>query len=152
MMKKILNILIALVAVVSVTGCGKKENLTVDTFTTKMEEKGYFMSHDAVQELTGVTSSVSALAPDMMYSIEFYEASDDNGAKTIYDEVKGKLSANKQSSDVETLEEKSNYNKFTLTTADSYKVASRIGNTVIYINAIVDKKDEIVSLLTEINY
>lgn len=150
-MNKLLKVLLFSMMVFCLTGCGEKEFLNSETFETTIKEKSYF-TYDATENHEGVSKGMVAMSPDMMYQLEYYETADETSAVSLYDKIYQSATSTKASGDADTTEEDANYKKYTLTTANSYIVISRIENTIIYVNSSVDQKDNVNNVLTELGY
>ena len=62
------------------------------------------------------------------------------------------INLNKEKTSIETNVELKNYSKYTLLSSGKYMVVSRINNTVIYVNADANYKDNIKNILDELGY
>ena len=76
-----------------------------------------------------------------------------NGIKPVfYESNYNNVIKNKNDNSVIKEKEGYNYIKFTMYDLDNYYVISRVENTLIYVNASAQYKDEIESLLKKIDY
>lgn len=156
-MKKVSAIVLAVVMVLSLfclTGCSPKVSLTAEDFKTTMEAKGFTVKDvsEQVAENPQITKAYVAISGDEQYQIEFYETDTAEtaqrlyaGNKVIFEESASGASSNSSAS-------AANYNSFKMTADGYYKVLSRIDNTLIYVNAPKEYKDEIKTVLDEIGY
>lgn len=156
-MKKVLKNLALctfLFAVVFVlTGCSKTA-ITANTFKSKMSAKDY--------KVVDVTSQYSSQIPlktgyiavksDDSYQIEFYELNDASTATSMFNNNKSIFESSKANSSAETTVNGSNFNKYTLTTGNQYKVVCRVDNTLIYLNVADKYKDEVKGILDNLGY
>jgi len=156
-MKKLTAIALVMVILCSMlctVGCKPKVSITAEDFKTSMESKGYTIADASAQfaEYDEITKVYIALSKDGGYQIEFYETSTNDAAarlfagnKTIFEQSAGNASANSSVS-------AANYSSYKLTSNGSYKALSRINNTMIYIDAPAEFKEEIKTVLEEIGY
>lgn len=156
-MKKITAIALVMVILCSMlctVGCKPKVSITAEDFKTAMEAKGFTVADASAQfaEYDEITKVYVAVSGNGKYQIEFYETSTDDAAarlfagnKTIFEQSAGNASAN---SSVST----PTYNNYKLTSNGSYKVLSRINNTMIYIDAPAEFKDDIKTVLEGLGY
>ena len=142
-----------LVMTILVTGCSKKA-ITAADFKTIMEERGYSII-DATSQFSGygyVKSAYIALGTDEEFQIEFYEMSSVDKAVSFYNNNKAIFESSKSSAAVESTVNMGNHSKYTLTTNGSYKIVSRIENTVVYLDVAEDKKDIVKDILEALGY
>ncbi len=155
-MKKLISTLLT-TALLSVTlaGCSAKEPLTSASFEEQMTEAGYIIADCTEQyaEVDYIEQCYVALSDeDASYQIEWYEISDSDTAvqffntqKTIFEESAGNASAT-------TSLNGTNSNKYTLSTDGTYKLLSRIDNTVIYVDCDSEYKDSVQEALKALGY
>lgn len=157
-MKKIKVLLISVLCIltlVSFSGCGNKKNpISADEFCDKLESKSFTVS-DSTSEYASnneVVESYAAISPDYGYQIEFLIIDSDSNAKAMFETNKSKFEKDKDNLSVTTNLSFSTYEKYTIQSNGKYKVVSRINNTLLYVNANLEYKDEIQSILEEIGY
>lgn len=73
-----------LVFVFALTGCSKKEPISVDTFKSIMTDEGYQIVDATDQSEEGFVESISIALKDDEYQIEFYDLNSESKAKTTY--------------------------------------------------------------------
>jgi len=152
--KKVVLSFICFVILFTLTGCGDKVALTPEEFKNKMEFKE-FSIQDATSQMSDydyIEQVYLAISKDSSYQIEFYELSDNDYAMAFFNNNKEIFEDSKSSSTSETSVSIGNNNKYTLTTDGSYKVVSRIDNTVIYVNVYKDYKETVKDILDELGY
>lgn len=149
-----LKVLLVYVLVIGLflTACGSKTALTNDQFIEKMEAAGYQIVDASNQFGEGDVEAVTLAMMDEKYQIEFYVLpSNDqtvgafNNNKSSFEQMKG---SGASTSEVNL----GNYNYYGLSTGEGYYVVSRIDNTMIFINASAEYKDEIKEVLKELGY
>jgi len=147
-------VMVILCSMLCLAGCKEKVSIDAEDFKTAMEAKGYTIADASEQfaEYDEITKVYVAVSGDGGYQIEFYETSIDDAAarlfagnKSIFEQSAGNASANSSVS-------AANYSNYKLTADGYYKVLSRIDNTMIYIDAPVEYKDDIKTVLGEIGY
>lgn len=155
--KGIITISIIILLLLVTTGCNlaKKESITTEDFKSKMQAKN-FVIQDVKEtqfiEVTEIQKATIAIEEGYKYQIEFYELTDANAAKTLYDRNKLIFESNKGSSSAYTNVDINNYNKYTLKTDGQYKVVVRIDNTLIYLNVNQEYESNVKSILKELGY
>lgn len=159
-MKKIKLLLIPIICLISLlsfTGCGKnKTAISAKDFTEKLEDKGYIIQESTTQYSANneIKESYIALSEDYDYQIEFIILESESDASNMYSHNKRKFEKEKENSNAKAHSEVNlaNYSKYTLIVNGEYKVLSRIENTLIYIDADSEYKDEIDEVLEDIKY
>lgn len=153
-MKKIKTLVLSIL-VVLLSACSlNKEAIDVDKFKEKMRDKDYYVvnSKEQFSEYDYIIDSYIAINSDKTYQIEFYKLLDIDNSLAFYNYNKDIFDASRTSNSTYTDINLSNNNKYTLSTEDSYKVLSRIDDTVIYVNTDIKYKDEINSILKNLGY
>lgn len=132
----------------------QKEPITAIDFKSFMENKEHFVV-DAKNQFLGndnIKQVYIATNNSYSYKIEFYELIDNDYSVRFYDHNKSIFETSKTDSDTETNEDIENSSKYTLLSNNAYKIVSRKGNTVIYVDTSPDFKDIINNILNEIGY
>ena len=153
-MKKV-KVLMLLVLVVFLSACSSnKIAINVDEFKETMRDNSYYVvnSKEQFSEYDYIVDSYIAINSDKTFQIEFYKLSDVDNSIAFYNYNKDIFDASKTSNSAYTDVNLNNNSKYTLTTEDSYKVLSRIDDTVIYVNTDKEYKDDIKSILKKIGY
>ena len=149
------KILVLLILVVLLSACSStKKQLSVDEFKKIMRDNDYYVvnSKEQFSEYDYIEDSYIAIDSNRVFQIEFYKLSGIDNSIAFYDYNKDIFDAYKTSDDEYTDIDKDNNSKYILTTENSYKVLSRIDETVIYINVDVKYKDDIQSILKKLGY
>lgn len=146
----IIAIILGLIAFISLNK--EKNSITTSSFYNNMSQKGYYVEDASYQYADYDYVKQIYVAANEDYQIEFYELIDDsyamrfyNNNKTIFEESQGNGSA-------ETSVGLKNYSKYTLSSNGRYMVVSRIDNTVIYVDADDQYRDDIKNVLKELGY
>lgn len=153
-MKKIKTLVLSIL-VVLLSACSlNKEAIDADKFKEKMRDNDYYVvnSKEQFNEYDYIIDSYIAINSDKTYQIEFYKLLDIDNSLAFYNYNKDIFDASRTSNSTYTDINLSNNNKYTLSTEDSYKVLSRIDDTVIYVNTDIKYKDEINSILKNLGY
>lgn len=131
----------------------EKVSMSADNFKTMMESKEY-----TVTDTTSLFAKYenymlkSYVARKNDYQIEFYELSNEENAISMYATNKSKFESQISNAYARTSVSMKNYEKYSLTANGKYKYLSRIDNTLIYIDANEEYKDEITNCMKEIGY
>ena len=153
MKKKIGLVIVILTSIFMITGCGSKTALEPNDFVDLVEQKDYQTTNviDQFSDYSQIKSAFIAQNKKMTYQIEYYELDTEENAKTFYtgnkDIFKG-LSNKKSNTEVDL----KNYQKYTQSTDNTYSLISRIDNTIIYVNAKIEYKDEINKIIKTLGY
>ncbi len=153
-MKK-LKVILLLILVIFLSACSfDKKAIDSSEFKEIMRDNSYYVvnSKDQFSEYDYILNSYIAIDSQQNYQIEFYELEDEENAIAFYDYNKDIFEGYKISTSIYTDVSFSNNSKYTLTTDDSYRVLSRVDNTVIYISVDKKYKDEVKSILKELGY
>lgn len=156
-LKLLLVPIICLISLVCFTGCGKdKTAISAKEFSEKLEDKDYIIQESTSQYSSNeeIEESYIALSEDYSYQIEFIILESESDASSMYSYNKSRFEAEKEDSNAKAHSEVNlaNYSKYTLIVNGEYKVLSRIENTLIYINADSEYKDEIDEALEDLGY
>lgn len=151
MKKKILAITLLLITLL-LTGCGDvKASLQDDEFKITMEERDFTVSDKTkkVQEDNKtVELAYTATKKDKSYKVKYYSFKSEQAAQAFYAKEKQAFGGIGATTDLDI----SNFQKYTQTYNDKYGVVSRISNTVVYVKANKEYKEEIKKLLLDIGY
>lgn len=153
--KYVLVTLLCLITMLGFAGCRKnKKAISADEFCTKMENKSFTTTDSTSQYATSkeITESYIAISKDYSYQIEFIVLDSADAASSMFEKNKSTFESENSVKAVRTSTSLANYSKYTLLANGKYKVLSRIDNTLIYINANSDYKDEINSILDNLGY
>ncbi len=155
--KLLLFLILICITLFTVTGCfgNNKKSITTEEFETKLKKKNFIINDVKATQFSDVpeiSKGVIAIDETNNYQIEFYECTSTESAKTMYERNKQIFESDKGNNSAYTNVDLNDYQKYTLTTSDKYKVLTRINNTLIYINADKKYKNNIKKILKEINY
>lgn len=150
----IVGAIIAILVIVGLSVIKPKEDIDSREFKEYMSNAGYVIT-DATNQFPGVgTLGKVYVAVDTLdgYQIEFYEFYDLEAAEMFYANNKKIFEESEDDSVLKSHVDGTNHHKYVLKTKYKYKVLSLVDNTVIYINAIDDAKEEIDEILEELGY
>lgn len=156
-MKKIASIALLtamLCSLLCLTGCSPKTALTAEGFRSSMEEAGHTVADVSAQfaEYNQIVKVYVALIGSGAYQIEFYETDTPEAAQNLFANNKLIFEQTKGNSSSQSSINGTNSNVFKLTTSGSFRVLSRIDNTMIYIDAPEEYKSDINGLLKNLGY
>lgn len=128
----------------------KKEPLTIDEFTKFMSNNGFFIEHtkDQYGDFNYIEDAYEAVKNE--YIIEFYKCTTVDDAQEFYNYNKKQVSYNSKKKT--TVNIGRSYNKISLVNSTNYICVARIQDTVIYVDADKNYKDEIDKVLKELGY
>lgn len=150
-MKKKILILIIMLLTILTTGCMTRESLKANEFKINLEKRGFtVLDKTSTKSNQSIKSYYIATNNKKTYSIEYYELDNEMDAQGIY--LKYKESMIATGAQVSTEINLGNTSKYVDNYNGRYRVASRISNTVIWVDAKVEYQEEIKNLLKEIGY
>lgn len=150
MKKKLLTLALIVISILT-TGCMTREVLKANDFKTNLEKRGFtVLDKTSTQRNQSIKSYYIATNSKKTYSIEYYELDNEMSSQGIY--LKYKESMIATGAQVSTEINLGNSSKYVDNYNGKYRVASRISNTVIWVDAKVEYQEEIKALLKEIGY
>ena len=149
---KITVIVMMVMMLVGLTACSKKTAISVEEFNDTLESKGYTIE-DATGQLAPDSITAISLALSDNYQIEFYEFVDDRTATAVFQENKIIFErAADSGASAEITKNLMNYNYYSASTSSTFYMLAKIDNTMLYVEADVAYKDEIVEIVKELGY
>ena len=157
-------LILIIVAIIVICGVGiafflinkykNKEPITASEFKEKMENDDYEVFDVTNQNnlYEFIENAYVALKEKNKYQIEFYITDKEENAVFLFNNNKRKIEEYKTAKYSETKVDIGNNSKYTLTTEDTYKAISRIGNTMIYANVDKEYKEKVKEILEELGY
>ena len=147
--KILLGIILSFIVLFTMTGCGKKA-LSSNEFMSEAIKYGLkvnptisYANDDA--EVTTATSKND-------WEIEFYNCENYRASLRIFNAFEDKIDNAHNTGSSITHIDLFNYKKCTYTSSESYIVASKIGNTVVYVETNADNKKDVQEFLKTIDY
>ena len=153
-MKKVYKMFaVAMMIIMSIglTACSNRTPVSVSDFNEIMEEKGFEIV-DATGQVAPESITAISIAVNEDYQIELYEMVSDATATAIFAENKNIFEEYAEGSSLTLSKSIMNYSYYSVTNAGTYYALSKIGNTMIYVVADVEYKDEISEILKELGY
>ena len=152
-MKRLSLLLISFFCIFCLTGCGKKR-ISVDEFLDVAGKYGYSSSdvtETDVRDNEKIIQSISTVDGDTI-DINFIIFQDMNSCYNKYVSVQKQVEKNKQQGYLYSIDSTTNYESYTLNTADYFYYVSRVDETFLYIKGDYKKKDVIINFVNEFNY
>ena len=152
MKKKILLVLLYLCFVLTLGGCGKKTVLTTEQFKNVTEQRqmttadvsSQYSSYEYVKEATVATNG--------NYQIEFYVLDNEENAGKMFDINYNSFESYKGTTSAYSEYNLSNYHTYSLATNGKYYYIARVDNTLLYVNAEDEYKEEIKTIVKNLGY
>jgi len=141
----------AIFVLLIIIGLSVKEPITSIEFAKHLKNEGYKVSYEEDLLTPELSMVLSATNEDYSCVLFFAEAYKDSGAESFYVKEK-KVLSDKYNIVSQTEQSGTSYCKYTATTQTKYFVVSFIDNTVIFVEADKEYKEEIKDILKELNY
>lgn len=142
---------ILLLLIFILCGCQSKSALTPTEFKNIMTNNKYKVSNITDNyQYDRLFKSYKATKHN--YDIIYYKLNNKEQAINFYESSQVNLNLNKTNNKKETNVSTNNYNKYTLTTSDSYLILCRIDNTIIYSSVDIKYKNKVNSIIKKIGY
>lgn len=159
MKKSITALLILVMSITLLAGCGKNERqvFTTEQFINKMTDLGYD-THDETEDYSqdymgeGVKKATLVYNSEDDMQLEFVEFEDVKSAQAAYDENVMMYEVIGDKSGKETKDEKQDYCQFVLATDEWHWEVARIKNTLLIFQNSVEKEESVQKFLEKIGY
>jgi len=153
MIKKVLlTALVIMLALSLLTACSPKEYLTGAGFADIVERAGYTVD-DFTDDFDGPDYAyIQAVAPDGSFIIDFFVAASVEETRDMYKEIKKELDSLGGVWRSRIQNNAANYNLYRGTNDGVYYVASRIENTLLYIETDAEYRKEVDEILEKLGY
>ena len=148
-MKKLLTLIMVVICLITLCGCGKKQVLSDKDISSKLSQMG-FSVNDVTSSMEDSNVNVVKTANNGKYQIEYYVFKSEQMAKTAYDNNIAMFKDNKKYKGNE--RSKDGYNRYDQKTDDYYNVVSRLGNTLVYASVNIDYKNDLKKVLNKLNF
>lgn len=148
-MKVLSKVLLVLAILLTLTACGKKEEITANDFNQIMREEGFYVT-DISDDMEDTNISNVYTANNKEFQIEFYVFKSNDIAKQAYESNKDMFVQNKDYEGKEKSDD--DYNEYTQETEDYYNVLKRVGKTLLYASVNVDYKGDVKSAINKLGY
>lgn len=154
-MKKISRIILIMGAVLLLTGCMQvdKEAMTAKEFKSSMEDQGFTVI-DETESGDGDYQAIYTATDEEKYSFEYYFMKSDTAATTVYDYARNNLETQYSEDDTVVIIETSNdyQAEYSVTASDYYCFVARVDNSVLYVTACAEYKDDTDDILKNLGY
>ena len=153
-MKKIHKLVVLTVLTITLAGltaCSNRTPVSVSDFNEIMEEKGFEIV-DATGQVAPESITAISIAVNEDYQIELYEMVSDATATAVFAENKDIFEGYAEGSSLTLSKSIMNYSYYSVTNDGTYYALSKVGNTMIYVVADAEYKDEISDILKELGY
>lgn len=153
MKKKIFLVIVLMTSLLLLTGCGKKA-LTIEEFTSSFDTNKYTVGEYENGQIDTIIDGLErgAYITNGSYSIDFYILENTTKAEELFKDEKETFKANKEGKTTENSIKSNNYESYELTTNLMYMYTCRVDNTLLYVSANVEDKDEIKKLVKNLGY
>ena len=153
MKKKILLLLLLIISLFTITGCGKRTPLNSTDFVDLMEQNEYKTTNvkEQFNEYSQIKNAFIAQNSGMTYQIEYYELDTEEDAKSFYNGNRDRFK-NMEKIDKYKNIDLDNYQKYVQTTDTVYSLIARIDNTIIYANVKIEYKEEVKKIVEKLGY
>ena len=149
--KSVCLVLIAALAL-SLTACKPKDPVTANDFRAHLEAQGQTVV-DITDQYAGYAHVRTAFAAEFdSVHIEFFEINNRDNTNAMFKTNKEMVEAFKGNTSVNTSVSISNYQKYTLNTADNHYVVSQIETTLIYAYCAKADSDTLDTILKDLGY
>ena len=153
MKKKIFLVIVLMTSLLLLTGCGKKA-LTIEEFTSSFDTIKYTVDEYENGQIDTIIDGLErgAYITNGSYSIDFYILENTTKAEELFKDEKETFKANKDGKTLENSIKSGNVETYELTTYLMYMYTCRVDNTLLYVSANVEDKEEIKSLIKNLGY
>jgi len=140
-----------IIMILLLSACGMKSVLHEKEFKEFFKDKEYvIMDVDDKIESNNIINAIVSIKDDDSYKIEYYLFKDTSSAKVVYYNNRDAIKENFNGISKEITGK--NYEKFSFSNDESFKVVERVEDTLIFINTEKKYKNEIERLLESMGY
>lgn len=155
MKKKIISLFfIFIIVLISLTGCDNKKAISVDKFDNVLNSKEYTVEENKeyYDTFIDITDGRKAKCSDK-WEMEFFILSGNKDAELMFEKDRNMIEVYKGSDgSSELVVDLANYDVYEITASGHYGYVSRVDNTVLYVEAEEQYKDEIKAIIEELGY
>ena len=148
-MKKLIKIILCITVALTLCACGKKSALTKKD-AKKIFENNSFIIYDLTDQMADSSIESIFSANNGKFQVEFIVYKNESDAQKLYEsniktfESSSKTKGNK-------VNEKT-YSKYVQKLTDTYNVVEKVGNTVIYVSADIEYKNDVKDIIKKLGY
>ena len=151
-MKKFLMGCLVLTMAFLLTGCGKKSAIDTSKFRSITEANGFSVINDYDSYSSYSSINETFLASKDNCDIQFFVLDNVNSAKSMFDINKNKFENSKTGLSTEVSTSLNNYDTYLVQTNGYYKYLSRVDNTLVYVNVLMECKDSVKNIIDIMKY
>lgn len=148
-MRNLSKVLLVLVALLTLTACGAKEEISANNFKSIMEKEDFYVT-DISDDMEDSNISKVYTANNKEFQMEFYVFKTEETAKEAFNSNKKMFNENKEYKGKEKNED--TYDEYIQETGDYYNVLKRVGKTLLYASVNVDYKGDVKSAINKLGY
>lgn len=139
--------------VLLLTGCGNKEAITADDFSTIAEKYDCTVINVMNQYSSyGVVDNALVARNSDGWQVEFYVLDSENSAASMFNTNQSNFENSKSGTTTESSSNVGNYSTYTLTSGGTYMHLCRVDNTLLYVKVDDTYKDTVEKLIKELGY
>ena len=151
MLKRKKTVVWAILALLCLTSCKRREAVSAEVFNGTMEKQGYVIADATNQTQADYVQAIS-LAQKDGYQIEFYVFSDAEAAFSVFSQNKSLFAEKEGTGSMELSKDIVNYHFYSLTSNGMYFLLSQVDNTMCYVVADAEYKAEITDIIKLLGY
>mgnify|MGYP004662872861 CR=1 FL=1 len=146
-------VVISVLTLFILTGCGNKKAATVETFEQVSKEHGNEIVDitDQYQKYENIEKAIISKNTDN-WNVEFYILNSNDSASSMFNLNKETFEEESEGASSQTSASFGNYETYTLTTGDYYMHLCRIDNTFLYVKVKKENKDAVKKLVKDLGY
>ena len=152
--KKItIAVVISILTLFILTGCGNKTAASIETFEQVSKEHGNEIIDitDQYQSYENLEKVIISKNTDD-WNVEFYILNSEDSASSMFNLNKETFEKEKKDTSSQSSSSFGNYETYTLTTGDYYMHLCRVDNTFLYVKVNKENKDAVKKLIKDLGY
>lgn len=152
--KKItIAVVISILTLFILTGCGNKTAASIETFEQVSKEHGNEIIDitDQYQSYENLEKVIISKNTDD-WNVEFYILNSEDSASSMFNLNKETFEKEKKDISSQSSSSFGNYETYTLTTGDYYMHLCRVDNTFLYVKVNKENKDAVKKLIKDLGY
>ena len=152
--QKLLILFLSFLLIICLVGCSTKRTaLTNDEFKIRAVDYGYTVV-DNTNNYSNSSAEIIGTSQLLLNDIEiqFYELSNDDVAKNMFNISRTSFEASKEATNSEYSASVGNYQEYQVTTESRFMRVTRIGNTIMRVNTKVTNEELTIEVFEKMNY
>lgn len=134
------------------SACSSKDPVTAEHFQKSLENQGYQIL-DITEQYANFEHIQKALGTKKgSHHIEFLELNTTDNATAVFNGNKARVEKFKSSGSVDSSVSAANYQKYSLTTSETFYIVSRIDKTLVYAYSAKADKETLQEILSALGY